>query len=217
MCHTDTVPFAADWENALNPVVDAGMLHGCGACDVKGFLACLLSAAAQARTFADGAPHRVDRPRRKSAASARLGCWSRTCCGRAAWSSASRPNSASRRAPAKAIALPKSLFSAKRRTARIPAQGVSAIYHAAAPHSRHRGPQRQPLGRSGTTSSIPPGPPINIGIIEGGTAKNIVPGHLPISAGVAAHPRPAPGPCSVGRDADDRAAAENRSCVPARK
>jgi len=44
MCHTDTVPFAEDWKGALEPVIRDGSLYGCGACDVKGFLACLLTA-----------------------------------------------------------------------------------------------------------------------------------------------------------------------------
>lgn len=44
-CHTDTVPYAADWNEATEPIEHDGMLHGCGACDVKGFLACLLTAA----------------------------------------------------------------------------------------------------------------------------------------------------------------------------
>jgi len=44
VCHTDTVPYAADWTEALDPFVADGLLYGCGACDVKGFLACLLTA-----------------------------------------------------------------------------------------------------------------------------------------------------------------------------
>lgn len=43
MCHTDTVPYSADWAQALEPFITDGLLHGCGACDVKGFLACLLT------------------------------------------------------------------------------------------------------------------------------------------------------------------------------
>ncbi len=43
MCHTDTVPYASDWPKALEPFVADGVLYGCGACDVKGFLACLLT------------------------------------------------------------------------------------------------------------------------------------------------------------------------------
>jgi acetylornithine deacetylase len=45
VCHTDTVPFSADWTEATALREEDGMLHGCGACDVKGFLACMLAAA----------------------------------------------------------------------------------------------------------------------------------------------------------------------------
>ncbi len=42
LCHTDTVPYAKEWAQALQPAIRGELLHGCGACDVKGFLACLL-------------------------------------------------------------------------------------------------------------------------------------------------------------------------------
>ena len=44
VCQTDTVPYSAGWTNAVCPHVSDDAIHGCGACDVKGFLACLLSA-----------------------------------------------------------------------------------------------------------------------------------------------------------------------------
>lgn len=46
VCHSDTVPFAADWAEALalTPSSDSTMLHGRGSCDVKGALACFLAA-----------------------------------------------------------------------------------------------------------------------------------------------------------------------------
>lgn len=47
LCHTDTVPYSSDWPEALEPHVAAGLLHGCGTCDVKGFLACLLTSIAE--------------------------------------------------------------------------------------------------------------------------------------------------------------------------
>jgi len=50
VCHTDTVPHAADWTNALDPFVLDGLLYGCGACDVKGFLACLLTAISESNS-----------------------------------------------------------------------------------------------------------------------------------------------------------------------
>jgi acetylornithine deacetylase len=45
VCHTDTVPYSAAWSDATNLIERNGMLHGCGACDVKGFLACILATA----------------------------------------------------------------------------------------------------------------------------------------------------------------------------
>jgi acetylornithine deacetylase len=48
VCHTDTVPFATSWADALQlrakPHSDGHSLHGCGSCDVKGSLACFLAA-----------------------------------------------------------------------------------------------------------------------------------------------------------------------------
>ena len=45
VCHTDTVPYSTTWSDATNLIERNGMLHGCGACDVKGFLACILATA----------------------------------------------------------------------------------------------------------------------------------------------------------------------------
>ena len=44
VCHTDTVPFAASWTEALKLRLHGQFLHGCGSCDVKGSLACFLAA-----------------------------------------------------------------------------------------------------------------------------------------------------------------------------
>jgi len=45
VCHTDTVPYSADWAEATTLTAHEENLNGCGACDVKGFLACILAAA----------------------------------------------------------------------------------------------------------------------------------------------------------------------------
>jgi acetylornithine deacetylase len=44
VCHTDTVPYPGDWVEAVHPKVIDGRVYGRGACDVKGFLACILAA-----------------------------------------------------------------------------------------------------------------------------------------------------------------------------
>ena len=46
VCHTDTVPYPDDWPEAVHPKVIDGRIYGRGACDVKGFLACILAAIA---------------------------------------------------------------------------------------------------------------------------------------------------------------------------
>jgi len=50
VCHTDTVPFAPEWANATRLMADGDDLNGCGACDVKGFLACILAVASEIDT-----------------------------------------------------------------------------------------------------------------------------------------------------------------------
>jgi acetylornithine deacetylase len=43
VCHTDTVPYPDDWPEAVRPKAIDGRVYGRGACDVKGFLACILA------------------------------------------------------------------------------------------------------------------------------------------------------------------------------
>jgi acetylornithine deacetylase len=43
--HTDTVPYPHDWAEAVNPSERNGIIYGRGACDVKGFTACILATA----------------------------------------------------------------------------------------------------------------------------------------------------------------------------
>jgi acetylornithine deacetylase len=44
VCHTDTVPYPDNWPEAVHPKVMDGRVYGRGACDVTGFLACILAA-----------------------------------------------------------------------------------------------------------------------------------------------------------------------------
>jgi acetylornithine deacetylase len=46
VCHTDTVPYGDAWVDATTLIEDGENLKGCGACDVKGYLACILAVAA---------------------------------------------------------------------------------------------------------------------------------------------------------------------------
>jgi len=175
MCHTDTVPFATDWANAIDPILSDGDLHGCGACDVKGFLACLLAIISQAPSTnwpgglrlvltADeeigciGAAHltanNVLRPRRMIVG---------------------EPTSLHPARAGKGYCLAEVTVLGKEAHSAHPQQGASAIYHAARLITAIEELAAQLAAR--THPFFEPGfTTINIGTIDGGTAKNIVPG-----------------------------------------
>jgi acetylornithine deacetylase len=175
MCHTDTVPYAADWADALNPIVRDGHLHGCGSCDVKAFLACALAAASNiaAERFVDGL-------RLVLTADEEIGCIGAS---HLAADNALHPRRMIIGEPTmlhparagKGYCLAEVTVFGKEAHSALPAQGASAIYHAAriisaiedlaALISREQNPFFQP----GFTT-------INIGTVAGGTAKNIIPG-----------------------------------------
>lgn len=175
MCHTDTVPFATDWADALNPVVRNGHLHGCGSCDVKAFLACALAAASaiDSAGFTDGL-------RIVLTADEEIGCVGaahliagdtlhprRMVIG--------EPTSLHPARAGKGYCLAEVTVHGKEAHSAHPAQGhsaicdaarlITAIEHLAAQIARDENPFFHP----GYTT-------LNIGTIEGGTAKNIVPG-----------------------------------------
>lgn len=175
MCHTDTVPYAADWSSALDPVIRDGNLHGCGACDVKGFLACLLAAVSQSR--AQPAHHSL---RLVLTAEEEIGC---VGAAHLLIQDALRPRSLVIGEPTslqparagKGYCLAEITVHGKEAHSAHPQQGISAIYQAARlisaieAFSGELARQKHPFFDPAFTT-------INIGTIEGGTAKNIVPG-----------------------------------------
>jgi acetylornithine deacetylase len=175
VCHTDTVPYAQDWAQAVYPFVVENVVYGCGACDVKGFLACLLTA-----VEANG-----DRPLQQGlriilTADEEIGCLG-----------ANRLLASGRVAPRRVvIGEPTSLhparagkgyclaevtvYGAEAHSAH-PQRGRSAIYDAA----RFIGEIEQLAQRITEERNEffePAFTTINIGTVQGGTAKNVVPG-----------------------------------------
>jgi acetylornithine deacetylase len=175
VCHTDTVPFVPDtWPGATVLEERDGSLHGCGACDVKGSLAGILAAVAStpvreiARSVAVvltadeeigcvGATHLLSAPvlRAKSV----IVC---------------EPTSLRPAVAGKGYGLAEVVVQGKEAHSAFPRQGASAIYAAAkmmlAVEAR---------GRSGSARDDlfdPPRTTFNVGVLHGGTAKNIVPG-----------------------------------------
>lgn len=174
VCHTDTVPYAADWKEALEPQIADGMLHGCGSCDVKAFLACLLTAAEGAGPGVRGGLRIV------MTAEEEIGCigaWHlrEQDALRARRMVVGEPTSLHPARAGKGYCLAEVTVYGKEAHSALPGEGVSAIVHAArligeieelaAEVARERNPFFDP---EFTT--------INVGTIEGGTAKNIVPG-----------------------------------------
>lgn len=175
VCHTDTVPFAEDWTKALDPFVEDDVLYGCGACDVKGFLACLLTAI-QDRGSGQGNPDcsviltadeevgcigvsrlleaRKLRPRRVVVG---------------------EPTSLHPARAGKGYCLARVTVRGKEAHSAHPEQGQSAIYGAARALMAIE-TLAADLAEESNNFFRPPITTFNIGTIVGGTAKNVIPG-----------------------------------------
>lgn len=175
MGHTDTVPYAADWPTALEPIIKDGNLHGCGACDVKGFLACLLSAISQ--SHAQKLPEGL---RLVLTAEEEIGCIGAS---HLLAQNALRPHRMVIGEPTllhparagKGYCLAQVTVHGKEAHSAHPQQGVSAIFHAARLISAIEDLAAE-LATQTHSFFDPAFTTMNIGTIQGGTAKNIVPG-----------------------------------------
>jgi acetylornithine deacetylase len=175
VCHTDTVPYADSWTDATNPLERDGNLHGCGACDVKGYLAAVLAAAlntasqpispglrllltADEEVGCVGTMHLMDaeciRPRRVL-----IG----------------EPTSLHPARAGKGYFLAEVSTFGKEAHSAHPLQGASAIYAATELITEIRKIARN-LEAENNDFFSPGFATINIGTIKGGTAKNIVAG-----------------------------------------
>ncbi len=177
VCHTDTVPYAEDWASALVLTERDGMLHGCGSCDVKGALACFL--AAVAAVHSDGLLPGIALI---LTADEEIGCKGmeqllakqKLKIGSAI---ISEPTSLRPGVAGKGYGLARIVIAGREAHSAFPEQGISAISIAA----RLIAQIEQALGEGRPDAAMdplfsPPRTTVNIGIIEGGTAKNIIPG-----------------------------------------
>jgi acetylornithine deacetylase len=174
VCHTDTVPYAEEWSDATTLIPEGDDLKGCGACDVKGFLACILAVSAEidaARVLkplcivltADeeigcvGARHLVDRQAL-----------------RARYAIVGEPTSLRPVRAGKGYCLAEITVGGREAHSAYPDDGESAIYRAAKLMIEI---QKLAEGMKGLRDDAfsPPWTTLNIGEIHGGLAKNIVP------------------------------------------
>lgn len=174
VCHTDTVPFAADWDEATEPVIEDGEVHGCGACDVKGILACLLTAAAECGgTYVEGL-------RIVLTADEEIGCVGAARLLEAEEIKARRmvigePTQLHVARAGKGYCLARLVFTGVEAHSAHPAEGASAIF-AAARMIVVLEELAEQLQDEANALFDPSHTTLNIGTISGGTAKNIVPG-----------------------------------------
>jgi acetylornithine deacetylase len=174
VCHTDTVPYATTWQDATELREDNGMLHGCGACDVKGFLACMLVAASE-----------IDRSRLKKrlclvfTSDEEIGCRGARFileqkAVHARYAIVGEPTSLIPARAGKGYCLAKIDVLGKAAHSAFPEAGSSAIF-AAARLLRKIEALADELTEHCDEVFSPPWTTLNIGEIHGGTAKNIVP------------------------------------------
>lgn len=174
VCHTDTVPYSQHWNEATELREQGGLLHGCGSCDVKGAAAGLLAAALA-----------VDVEQLHSSvafaftAEEEIGCIGAT---RLAASGLVRPRRAIVCEPTslrpgtagKGYGLAQVKVRGHEAHSAFPAKGVSAIHVAAQMIVRL---EREQAGSAAADALFtPPYTTFNVGVVRGGTAKNILAG-----------------------------------------
>lgn len=175
VCHTDTVPYLESWKNAVDPYVADGFVHGCGACDVKGFLACLLS------VVTDLNPANLD-PSIAVALTAdeEIGCIGASKLVEAGIVTPKHvligePTSLKVGRAGKGYCLAEITILGREAHSAYPSTGASAVFRAAKLVAKI-----EEIANNGKWQQNelfdPPFTTVNIGLINGGTAKNIVPG-----------------------------------------
>ena len=174
LCHTDTVPYSEDWLEALQPIRRGSMLHGCGACDVKGFLACLLTAAE-----GKDAPW-IDGLRIVLTADEEIGCvGSKRLIATDSMTPrrivVGEPTSLRAARAGKGYCLARVTIDGREAHSALPEQGISAIYGAAHLVSALEELSFQ-LAEERHEFFEPAFTTLNVGTIQGGSAKNIIPG-----------------------------------------
>jgi acetylornithine deacetylase len=180
VCHTDTVPFEADWLAAVDPVIQNGRLYGRGSCDVKGFLACVLSTLSQL-DFG-----RVTKPLALVLTSdEEVGCiGAKHLAAKSAVHSrfmiVGEPTGLRPIRAGKGYALAEITVKGKEAHSAFPAHGHSAIADAARIVLQLERVAAQ-LSEFTDPAFDPPFTTLNAGLIQGGTAKNIVPGECRIT------------------------------------
>jgi acetylornithine deacetylase len=179
VCHTDTVPYDASWPQAVHPEVRAGKLYGRGSCDVKGFLACALACVSTLDLSQLKKPLAII-----LTADEELGCVGAKYLAtkkafQARYMIIGEPTGLRPVNAGKGYALADLVVRGKEAHSAFPSRGHSAIYDAARIVTALQTVAKKLEARKDCNFD-PPFTTLNIGLIQGGTAKNIVAGECRI-------------------------------------
>jgi acetylornithine deacetylase len=172
VCHTDTVPYPDDWPEAVHPKVMNGRIYGRGACDVKGFLACILAAVGDPEVSEQSIAVVLTADEEIGCVGAKRLLGEKRLHARNAV--VGEPTQLHPVVAGKGYALGEFVVRGKAAHSAFPQAGRSAILDAATLIDSIRN-----IGTRAATERHerfdPPFTTVNIGTISGGTAKNIVP------------------------------------------
>lgn len=173
--HTDTVPFDPAWAEALTLTQREGKLYGRGACDTKGFIAAALAALAEMKL------ERLARPvALVLTADEEVGCLGAKRLAeanpfRARAAVVGEPTSLRPMRAGKGYCLAEVSVRGREGHSAYPHLGASAIMRAARLINRIEAVSEE-LKELAHEAFDPPHTTLNVGLIRGGTAKNIIAG-----------------------------------------
>src|SRR5690349_6306445 len=167
--HTDTVPYDPHWAEAMNLTERDGKLYGRGSCDTKGFIAAALTAVEEVKiskplALIFTADEEIGLRGAKQLAQAKPL--------RVRYSIVGEPTSLKPIRAGKGYSLAEVIVKGREAHSAYPALGASAVFRAARLINRLESIAEQ-LQQEQHAAFDPPYTTLNIGLIHGGSAKNV--------------------------------------------